>query len=102
MMSSNSISASSELTTISQLNDDCLFEMFTHLNHLELSAFADACTRFRELAIDYFPRSKLEFVNFEEYFMRCDDDNKRKRNLFLVRRMVEYFGRFIVKVQCES
>lgn len=101
-MSSTLLSASLEPTTISQLNDDCLIELFKYLNHLELSAIADTCTRFRDLAIDYFPRARLEVVDFGMYFGWGVKNNERNRNKFLIRRMAKHFSQFIVKVYYRS
>lgn len=43
----------SSTTTIAELNDDCLREVFEHLHARELHVIADVCTRFREIAREY-------------------------------------------------
>lgn len=88
---------SPSLTTILDLNDDCLFQVFRHFNHLDLSAITDVCTRFRQTAITYFPHFNLRHIDFSDYIVY---DGKIKQRLFAVRRMNEKFGKFLIGARC--
>lgn len=71
-------------TTFLDLNDDCLFEVFKHVNVVDLSAISDVCNRLRRTAHAYFERSKLKNFEFPPVF----EIPKGRRNRVTVDLMV--------------
>lgn len=51
-------------TTILDLNDDCLLQVYKNLDLLDLTAVADVCSHLRRTAKDYFQLSKFRDLNF--------------------------------------
>lgn len=61
-----SLQSTNSPTTILDLNDNCLLEVFGFLDSRELIAAADVCTRFRENAA-HFSRTKTETLHLTEH-----------------------------------
>lgn len=79
-------------TTIHDLIDDCLLEVFRHLDLVDLVVVADVCSRFRQLAQSHFARSSLKnSIEFCSY--KCD-----KYNLKILR----IFGGLITKIELDQ
>lgn len=57
-------------TTILDLNDDCLLEVFRYGDMFDLADYADVCTRFRGIAAERFYQSKFREIDFVEIFYR--------------------------------
>lgn len=67
-MDPSSVSTSNSDTDILVLNDDCLLEVFNHLDLTDLVSTADVCRRFRQNAQDHFASPK--FKN-DTLYIRC-------------------------------
>lgn len=77
-------------TVISDLNDDCLLEVFQYLDVIDLCAAADACHRFRQNAQAHFasPKSKndvLHIVDSDQLILRARNENSLDRNQVMLK-----------------
>lgn len=85
-----------DATTILDLNDDCLFEVYKHLDLLNLTAVADVCSGLRRSARAYFELSKYRNLTFPLLI-----ENERRRQItvdlliFEATKVLRNFGAFI-------
>lgn len=83
-------------TTILDLNDDCLREIFEHLDPYDLVAIVDVCRRFRHASTeDHFVRRKFGFFAFESHVL---SPQKLKRLPNLLR----HYSRFIKLIELKG
>lgn len=80
-------SDSLDRTMIVDLNDDCLREVFAHLDEEELVEMAETCKRFRSIAQSTFRQSKFKKMQLSEY---CFDGRKGMNVLRSLRNFGEY------------
>lgn len=88
-----------DATTILDLNDDCLFEVYTYLNLLELASVADVCSRLRSSAQMYFGRSKLKNFIFPGDIQHILPQHEQFNGIQLILKVshvLRNFGAFIV------
>lgn len=85
--SSNSTGVS---TTLTDLNDDCLLELFKYLGLSDLCAVADVCSRFRQNSTIAFVHSKHKRFNLPTSIHR--DGDSREQILMKFSRMLHLFG----------
>lgn len=53
-----------DATKITDLVDDCLFEVYKHLDFVDLASVSDGCERLRFTAKEFFSRSKSVWLNY--------------------------------------
>lgn len=81
-----------DATTILDLNDDCLLEVFNHLEWLDLCAVANVCQRFRQNAQAY---SKGKILDLRNDIKGHGDTLDRV--VFKTSKVLRHFGNFIVE-----
>lgn len=79
-------------TTLYDLNDDCLFEVFDHLRQYDLANVADVCSRFRQIAQAHFARSPFKDSVF---FDSCHHDRNYHK-------LLRNFGASIKKIKFDN
>lgn len=77
-------------TTLTDLNDDCLLELFKYLGLSDLCAVADVCSRFRQNSTIAFVHSKHKRFNLPTSIHR--DGDSREQTLMKFSRMLNLFG----------
>lgn len=79
-------------TTILHLNDDCMIEVFKHLNLHDLCSVADVCFRFRQNAQAQFSYSEFKYLGFRNDFIHSSETAKQK--LLGTSQVLRNFGAF--------
>lgn len=85
-------------TTILDLNEDCLFEVYKYLNLLEWASFADVCSQLRSSTQTYFGRSKFKNFIFPVHIQHNLPPHERINGIQLITKMshvLRNFGAFI-------
>lgn len=99
-----SIAATKRRTSIVDMNDDCMFEVFKYLRLIDLCVVADVCQRFRQNAKRHFASVKVKKIYRNNYFRRSITFpnlpeglkiSKLKHDFLIESRVVRNFGAFI-------
>lgn len=90
-------------TTAIDLNDDCLLEVFQHLNTTDLAAVADVCHRFRQVAQAHFVSKGDKKLDFAPIFKYESDGESAMYALLHISRILRNFGDSIESIRvCEA
>lgn len=91
---------SANATTILELNNDCLLEVFKHLDLLSLCTVADVCNRFRQNAKVCFQHSKKRDLNLTNDF-KSDGDPMPK---FILKssKILRHFAAYLIRLEFDS
>lgn len=95
-MDTDSPSTSDEATTILDLNDDCLYDVFKYLHLFELANVADVCSCFRRTAESFFAQSTFKTIDLWDNIYWCDSINQQILQTYKVLRN---FGDLIIKIR---
>lgn len=79
-------------TTISDLNDDCLHEVFAVMNSDQLAVVADVCVRFRQISM-YFARSKCKELRISDRPTYSDYSKLRNFSEFVEQIYLNSYGK---------
>lgn len=80
-------------TTIEDLNDDCLREVFHHLKLIELVDVADSCYRFRQIAQAHFAVEGDKKLVFWPFFQDSNIFGSLNQALLWSSKILRHFGR---------
>lgn len=84
-------------TTILDVNDFCLRQVFKHLHVMDLCAAADVCTRFRGNIIAHFELSNHRNIEFDEFLDEVDETAEEK--ILKISKVLRNFGPFLTSIQ---
>lgn len=85
-------STSASSTSILDLNDDCLREVFGELELSDLCTTADVCTRFRLIAQESFKASDHRKLKLNAL---CRNDDNQQNRLHQIAKFLRHFGAFV-------
>lgn len=86
-------------TSILDLNDDCLREVFGALELLDLCAVAEVCHCFRRVAQETFKASKYRKLKLHTVLRDCEDPQQRLQR---ASRLFFHFGAFIESIDANG
>lgn len=82
-------------TTIFELNDDCLRDLFQYFNAHDLDAVVDVCSRFRSLAKERFSSLKSKGFVFGNIYHKCSSNENR---FYQTAKFFRDFGAFVEQI----